>query len=245
MHTPRGRRLISLSRAPLDQGEQAQQALFSNPNPSRIIAFESAASPAEREAMRARAAEAMRPAPLQHGKVQVPPCARAGQDFRRPAASGFFRRRGSAQPAAIEHHLRCAGCSELHAHPGFRHRRLNFMLGGMALMLGGIMYLGGAVFDRHTLPFLLLALLTIPVFYKLMWVYLERDSFGMTTAGLYLVDFDGNPPSKRQKILPSFGKLCQPAGRGYRAHLGLVGTGTDLPGTTTSRARSRRSTLAF
>src|SRR5476649_1004971 len=40
---------------------EEQRALFSNPNPSRVLSFEAFASPAERESIRARAAAAARP----------------------------------------------------------------------------------------------------------------------------------------------------------------------------------------
>jgi uncharacterized RDD family membrane protein YckC len=67
-------------------------------------------------------------------------------------------------------------------------------------------YAGGVIsLDRHTLPFLLIALATVPLFYKLLWVFAGRDSLGMQRAGLRLVDFDGNPPSQQRRYARLFG----------------------------------------
>jgi hypothetical protein len=48
-----------------------QQALFNNPNPARVISFESLKSPSERKSIRARAAEIPRPEPLPQAKVEL------------------------------------------------------------------------------------------------------------------------------------------------------------------------------
>src|SRR6478672_9285618 len=48
-----------------------QQALFSNPNPSRLVAFESLTSPRERESIRARAAEVADQETLKRARVEV------------------------------------------------------------------------------------------------------------------------------------------------------------------------------
>jgi uncharacterized RDD family membrane protein YckC len=72
---------------------------------------------------------------------------------------------------------------------------------GLALYLfeGGVFSL-----DRHVLPFLAAAFITIPVFYKFLWTFSGRDSIGMQSAGLCLVDFDGNPPSSQRRYLRFF-----------------------------------------
>ncbi|MGH9655540.1 MAG: RDD family protein, partial [Bryobacteraceae bacterium] len=48
-------------------------------------------------------------------------------------------------------------------------------------------------------PFAAIALLMVPVFYKLLWTAAGRDTIGMTSTGLELVDFDGNPPSAERR----------------------------------------------
>jgi uncharacterized RDD family membrane protein YckC len=47
----------------------------------------------------------------------------------------------------------------------------------------------------------------VPVLYKLLWTVAGRDTVGMSVAGVRLVDFDGNPPSRErryQRLLGSF-----------------------------------------
>jgi uncharacterized RDD family membrane protein YckC len=70
------------------------------------------------------------------------------------------------------------------------------------------LYEGGQLSpDKHVLPFLLATLVTIPILYKLLWTLAGHDSVGMQSAGLRLIDFDGNPPSKErryQRLLGSF-----------------------------------------
>jgi uncharacterized RDD family membrane protein YckC len=60
--------------------------------------------------------------------------------------------------------------------------------------------------DKHVLPFFALAFMTVPLFYKLLWAFAGSDTAGMRCAGLRLVDFDGNPPSRShryQRVLGS------------------------------------------
>ena len=57
------------------------------------------------------------------------------------------------------------------------------------------------------MPLLLASLATIPVFYKLVWAFAGRDSIGMQRAGLQLVDFDGNPPSRGRRFQRFFSGL--------------------------------------
>lgn len=66
---------------------------------------------------------------------------------------------------------------------------------------------GSFALDRHLFPFLVLGLITVPLFYKLLWAWGNRDTFGMQAAHLRLVDFDGNPPSQRSRYLRLFGSL--------------------------------------
>ncbi len=82
------------------------------------------------------------------------------------------------------------------------------MLAGMALILAGFAYVGGLeALDKHSIPFLIAALITVPIFYKAMWAFMNRDSYGTKAAGLIIVDFDGNPPSQSRRyhrLLGSF-----------------------------------------
>jgi len=47
----------------------------------------------------------------------------------------------------------------------------------------------------------------VPFLYKLLWAYAGNDSLGMQQVGLVLVDFDGNPPSRRRRYQRLFGSF--------------------------------------
>lgn len=55
--------------------------------------------------------------------------------------------------------------------------------------------------EKSQIAFLAAAVLTVPVFYKLMWVFVGVDSPGTRQAHLRVVDFDGNPPSRQRRYL--------------------------------------------
>lgn len=186
---------------------EEQRALFSNPNPSRVLSFEAFASPAERESIRARAAAVSRPEPLKQGKVEV----RHARPRRKVSADqqvlDFFGSEELVSPP--QSHIIC----DAPVAPNSLRIQASvidglIMLAGMALIFSGFVYLGGpGMLDKHSLPFLIGALITVPIFYKTMWVYANRDSYGTTAAGLELVDFDGNPPSQArryQRLIGSF-----------------------------------------
>jgi len=61
--------------------------------------------------------------------------------------------------------------------------------------------------EKHSLLFLALALITIPLFYKLLWTFAGLDTIGMRSAGLRLVDFDGNPPAHERRYHRLFGSM--------------------------------------
>ncbi|HTU44777.1 MAG TPA: RDD family protein [Bryobacteraceae bacterium] len=206
-----------------------QQALFSTPAfDPRIIPFDSLTTQAERESIRARAAELARPAPLKTEKIEAPRVrARRSQstDQRRldfmshdqalplpqssiicdaPVAPLALR----MQAAVIDGLLMALGC-------GF----------GVALFeaLGGQLSL-----DRHAIPFFALAILTVPLFYKLLWTLAGRDTAGMRKAGLQLVDFDGNRPSKARR----YQRLCGTFLSFAAAGIGMVWALVDEDGLT-------------
>lgn len=193
--------------APEPPEQQGQRALFSNPNPSRIVSFETFTSPAERESIRARAAEAARPEPLQQVKVEL----RHARPRRKVSPDqqllDFFGAQEVVSPP--QSHIIC----DAPVAPNSLRIQASvvdglIMLAGMALIFSGFVYLGGpGLLDKHSLPFLITALITVPLFYKTMWAYTNRDSYGTTAAGLRIVNFDGNPPSQSrryQRLVGSF-----------------------------------------
>ena len=185
----------------------AQRALFSNPNPSRLVSFEAFASPAEREQIRARAADAARPEPLKQGKVSLNHARPRKKVSADQQVLDFFGSEEVVSPP--QSHIICdapVAPNSLRIQASIIDGLI--MLAGMALIFSGFMYVGGpGALDKHTLPFLIAALVTVPVFYKGMWTYVGRDSYGTTAAGLRIVDFDGNPPTESrryQRLVGSF-----------------------------------------
>lgn len=186
---------------------EGQQALFSNPNPARIVSFEAFASPVERESIRARAAEAARPEPLKQAKIEL----RHARPRKKVSADqqtlDFFGSEEVVSPP--QSHIICdapVAPNSLRIQASFIDGLI--MFAGMALIFSGFVYLDGPRWlDKHSLPFLIAALVTVPLFYKAMWAYVNQDSYGTTAAGLRLVNFDGNPPSQSrryQRLLGSF-----------------------------------------
>jgi len=185
----------------------AQRALFSNPNPSRLVSFETFASPAERESIRARAAEAARPDPLKQGKMELNHAKPRKKVSSEQQILDFFGSEEVVSPP--QSHIIC----DAPVAPNSLRIQATIidgliMLAGMALIFSGFVYMGGpSALDKRTLPFLIMALVTVPLFYKGMWTFVGRDSYGTAAAGLRIVDFDGNPPSqirRYQRLAGSF-----------------------------------------
>jgi len=177
-----------------------QQALFTAPaTETRVIPFESLTTQTERESIRARAADLSRPAPLKAAKVEV----------RRPRA----RKNGSADQRRLEflgqEEVLQAPQSSIICNAPVAPVALRveaalldtlYIALGCLFMAGLFKYVGGPFsLDKHTLPFLVLALLTVPLWYKLLWTCVNLDTPGTRAAGLRVVDFDGNPPSQLRR----------------------------------------------
>ncbi len=196
----------SASAAPqASQQTPGQQILFSSgPAERRVIPFDSLTSAAEREAIRTRAADMVRPEPLRHGKVEI-------RHAKTKRTKSLDQRRfdflGQQEvPSQPQAHIIC----DAPVAPAALRARAA-LIDGMLIMLGCLVGLalyffegGGFSTDRHVLPFLAAAFITIPVFYKFLWTFAGRDSIGMQSTGLCLVDFDGNPPSRQRRYLRFF-----------------------------------------
>jgi uncharacterized RDD family membrane protein YckC len=90
---------------------------------------------------------------------------------------------------------------------------------GAAFGLAMFRYFDGQIsLEKHSLFFLALALITIPLFYKLLWTFAGIDTIGMRKAGLRLVDFDGNPPSPERRYQRVLGSMISVLAGG----LGLI-----------------------
>lgn len=194
--------------------ERGQQPLFFGAAPEpRVIPFDSLTSPAERDAIRQRAALTPRPAAKpSRAPVQTPSTKRSRP--RRTAEEGQSQLDFPADVALAEEQARTDArmqtfCDAPVAAIGSRVQAACFdallMACGCGPALGLFFYLGGhLVVGKHNLPFLAGALLTIPLFYKLLFAVARQDTPGMRVAGLQLVDFDGQPPKRDRRL----GRLC-------------------------------------
>lgn len=185
-----------------------QQPLFSAPIvDQRVIPFESLTSSAERQFIRARAAELPRPAPLKAEKVEV----RHARP-RKTQSTNQRRLEFQGHEEVLEQPQSSIICDAPVAPVALRVEASLIDAGliavGCALVAIAFAYAGADFFiDKHVLPFLALAFLTVPLAYKLLWTFAARDTIGTRCAGLRLVDFDGNPPSHTRRYHRLFGSV--------------------------------------
>lgn len=181
------------------QGPGQQQLFPTQPAEPRVIPFESLTTQAERESIRARAAGLARPEPVKTEKVELRRARGRQSRSENQRRFDFFGRQEVVSQLQSD-----IICDAPVAPPLLR---LQAALVDGALMAAGclallaIYWLRGGTLDlsKHLLPFTALALLMVPVFYKLLWTAAGRDTIGMTSTGLELVDFDGNPPSAERR----------------------------------------------
>ena len=184
-----------------------QQALFSNPNPARVISFESLRSPSEQRSIRARGAEIQRPQPAPQAKVELKRAKARKKVAENQQRLDFLGVEEVVTPP--QSHIICDAPV---APPMMRAEAAlidgAIMLGPVILGLAIFLYEGGhIVLNKNTAPFWAAVLFTVPILYKLLWSWAGRDSVGLSAMGLRLVDFDGNPPSRErryQRSLASF-----------------------------------------
>jgi uncharacterized RDD family membrane protein YckC len=187
-----------------------QQPLFSHPvNEPRVVSFDQFTTPAERESIRARAAELARPAPMKSERVEVP---RARVSKRRPEAHDQRRLEFLGQEELVNATQSSIICDAPVAPPALRMRAALLdglvITAGCAVCVAIFLYAGGHLpIDKHVLPFFAAAVLTVPFFYKLLWTFAGQDTMGMKKAGIRLVDFDGNPPSQERRYYRLFGGI--------------------------------------
>ena len=191
--------------------ESGQQTLFPAAAP-RVVAFDSLTSPATRDAIRERAAELSRPAPLRTGKVEVSPrrARESSPKKRKRDEQQRFDFRG--QPETVSQPQSSIECDapvapiSMRVHAAFVD--VAIMATGCLIAVFTFRFCGGIIaFDRHSAPFVAAALAMIPVFYKLLWSFADRDTIGMRVAGLKLVDLDGNPPPRERRYSRTLGSF--------------------------------------
>jgi uncharacterized RDD family membrane protein YckC len=192
-------------RAARPASDSNQQALFSAPwTDPRVIPFDRLTTQAEKESIRARAANLARPAPLKTSKVEV---RHAGPGNVRPRSTGATDQRRLeflGDPEALPQSKSNIICDAPVAPAALRLEAaaIDGLLIAIGCAFGTVLFkvMGGNFsIDRHIAPFFALALLTVPLFYKVLWTLMLHDTPGMWCAGLRLVDFDGNPPSPERR----------------------------------------------
>jgi uncharacterized RDD family membrane protein YckC len=199
--------------------------LFMQPvNENRVIPFDQLTSPAERESIRARAAKLSQPAPVKTSKQEV--SARRSRKTARPDEQQQFDFFGKAEitsplPSAIQ-------CGAPVAPPFVRLSAAlvdGFMItaGAFVLLVVFRLAIGWLPTDKLAVTAYAAALAALSITYKLIWCFANRDSFGMTSTGLRVVDFDGNPPPRKRRLWRAFSSLLSVGGAG----LGLIWTFAD------------------
>lgn len=179
-----------------------QQILFSNPNEGRVIPFDQLTSPAERESIRARAAQ-LTPSPtVKSAKVEVSARRnrRASSKAQDQQQFDFF---GKADvPAAPPSAIQCGAPVA----PAFL-RMSAALADGFMILLATLLFLGafrlvfgGLPTDKYALIGYGIVFCVISAAYKLTWCFGNRDSFGLSAARLRVVDLDGNPPSQKRRF---------------------------------------------
>ncbi|MGH9584422.1 MAG: RDD family protein [Bryobacteraceae bacterium] len=194
------RAFVAQPPVPADRQETGQQPLFATqPAEPRVIPFESLTTQAERESIRARAAGLPRPEPVKAAKVELRRARTRQTRSENQRRLDFFGQQEVLSPPQSD-----IICDAPVAPPLLRLQAA--LVDGALMAIGCIApltiywYRGGPLaLNRHLLPFAALALLTIPLFYKLLWTIAGRDTIGMTSTGIELVDFDGNPPSAERR----------------------------------------------
>jgi uncharacterized RDD family membrane protein YckC len=210
--------------------EAGQQALFPMPaSDPRVIPFDSLTSHAQRESIRARAAELSRPAPLKSEKVEAPR-ARARRTSSAEQRRLDFSAHGQFAPHPPPSSIICdapVAPPALRAQAAIIDSAIVGLAGGIVAAL--FAFAGVRIpLQKSMLPFLAAAVITIPLFYKLLWTCMGRDSIGMQRAGLQLVDFDGRLPSQARRYQRLLGSLLSVLAAG----VGIVWAVVDEDGLT-------------
>jgi uncharacterized RDD family membrane protein YckC len=193
---------------PESSPDSSQQPLFSSAScDPRVIPFDSLNTPAARESIRARAAGIARPVPLKAERIQVRHAsARKKRSPEQRRLNLFGHEEVLTQPQS---NIICdapVAPASLRTEAGLVDGLLMLTGAGLAALI--FRYFGGQISaERHSLVFLALAVITIPLSYKLLWTFAGLDTVGMRCAGLRLVDFDGNPPSHERRYQRLLGSV--------------------------------------
>jgi len=206
--------------APVCRKEPAPQKLhFEEASGSNVIPFESFAGHRIQPAVVARAADHTPPSPASQ-PVANPNPARPKSETRRRAAPSDkrdlqpgldFLVPAPQGPRTLKTQVEAViYCDADVATP--KHRAIAAALdGGMILIGFGVFlftfHLMGGMFrmNRQTVPFFIGVLGALVMFYGMLWIWADRETLGMRWTGLRLIDFDGFPADRRDRVLRILG----------------------------------------
>jgi uncharacterized RDD family membrane protein YckC len=204
-----------------------QQPLFRQRAEPKVIPFDQLTSPTERESIRARAAGFPRSNPGKSATVEVS----AGQGRRRRV-----RHDGDQQQfdffVRTEADALASGSTIQHGTPvADPMLRLGAtMIDGLMIALGTSLFLavvrlltGSLPLDKLSLMAYATGTVAVAAAYKLLWCFANRDSYGVTMAGLRTVDLDGNCPCRKRRFWRAISSLLSLGAAG----LGVIWTFVD------------------
>jgi uncharacterized RDD family membrane protein YckC len=181
-----------------------QQSLFSSRELPRVVPFETIA-PGAIEVPKRRSASTparQRPRKVIAGQqsLEFAPSVRSS----RPQEGAIY----CDAPVAISTHRSLAGVLDA------------AIVAAALVVLGVVLRIAGCevVLNVRTIPLYLTAAAGIMIFYRLLWCLANGDSPGMRWANLTLINFDGQRPTRRQRIVRTASGFLSLAAAG----LGLV-----------------------
>lgn len=213
--------------APVSRNEPTPQKLrFEEALGSNVIPFESFAPQCIQPIVTARANRTPSPTTSQPVANPIPSRPRsetrrrpvapethdlqAGLDFLVPAPQGPRTLRTQVEAVIY--------CDADVATP--KHRAIAAALDGGMIFIGfGVFlftfHLMGGMFrlNRQTLPFFAGVLGALIMFYGMLWIWADRETLGMRWTGLRLIDFDGFPADRRDRVRRILG-ACLSCGAG-------------------------------
>jgi len=184
---------------------------------SNIIPFESFAA---NRIQPFAAGQAAQPAPAVQNARRQPSCGKAESHRRTRAQNQEDLQPGldflvptPQRPRTLETQVEAViYCDATVATP--KHRAVAAALDGGMIFTGfGVFlftfHLMGGMFhlNRQTIPFLIGVFGTLALFYGLLWIWAGRETLGMRWTKLRLIDFDGFPADRRDRVLRIFG-IC-------------------------------------
>ncbi len=206
--------------APVCRKEPAPQKLhFEEASGSNVIPFESFAGHRIQPAVVPRATDQTPPSPASQPAANPNPARPKSETRRRTAPSDKrdlqpgldFLVPAPQGPRTLKTQVEAViYCDADVATP--KHRTIDAAVDGGMILIGfgvfrfTIHLLGGmSLINLQTLPFFIGAIGALVMFYGMLWIWADRETLGMRWTGLRLIDFDGFPADRRDRVLRILG----------------------------------------